>query len=292
MIKCKYCSELIQDEALKCKHCNEWLNKENKLKSVFNTVNNKIKTIKEESERKKTEHLFIPTEENPLIVNHIKLFPNRIVINDEEIYFNQFLQINYSASESTQNFITTRYLIFSLIFIKPNEKTEFKLNLATNNHNFNDDAYASMDSKHDKVSFEKYQLIYSIISKSSFIHRLSNKIDKIPEDNGFIYYNYLFKSNGDVVKLKKTDKVICNVLEAKKNNFIEWGVAWSGLKSSSRNPNEFRVLNGNIELKLLFGLYQTGVDLRISPYENKDVFNFIIKYFLENEIFPTRDNLK
>lgn len=291
MIKCKYCSELIQDEALKCKHCNEWLNKENKLKSVFTAVSDKIKTVKEENERKKTEHLFIPTEENPLIVNHVKLYPNKILINNDEIQFSQILQINYNASQSTHNFITTRYLVFNIIAYKidaENNKKEVTFNLATQKDGF--DAY--IQSTHNKVNFEKYQLIYSIVAKSSFIHRLSNKIDKIIPDEGFIYDNYIFKTDGNVYKLKKREKIICNIFEAKKNNFIEWGVAWSGLKSSSSNPNEFRIQNGNIELKLLFGLYQTGVDLRITPYENIDVFNFIMKYFIENEKFPTRNILK
>ena len=47
-----------------------------------------------------------------------------------------------------------------------------------------------------------------------------------------------------------------------------------------------RVLNGNIELRFLFGLIETGVHLKITPYTNIDVFNYILSYFIENEEFP------
>jgi hypothetical protein len=63
------------------------------------------------------------------------------------------------------------------------------------------------------------------------------------------------------------------------------------LKSTSTNPNQFRVLNGNIELRFLFGLIETGVYLKITPYTNIDIFNYILSYFIENENFPEKNSV-
>jgi hypothetical protein len=215
MIKCKYCSELIQDDAQKCKHCNEWLNKENKLKSIFNVVSAKIKTVKEDNERKKTEHLFVPTDEKPLIVNHVKLYPNKILINNKEIFFKEIAIIDYSAVESTINLSTTRYLVFNIaIYENENDiKKEILYNLAGTQEGID----ALMQTTHDKKSFEKYQLIHSIISKASFIYRLNNKIDDIKVNDGFVHFDYIFNRDGNVYKMKKNEsKLICNLFTAKK----------------------------------------------------------------------------
>ena len=119
------------------------------------------------------------------------------------------------------------------------------------------------------------------------LDRLKNKIEDIQINDGFVHFDYIFKRDGNVYKTKKNEsKLICNLFTAKKNNQIEWGVKWGNLKSSSTNPHQFRVLNGNIELRFLFGLIETGVHLKITPYTNIDVFNYILSYFIENEEFP------
>ena len=285
MIKCKYCSEVIQDDAIKCKHCNEWLNKENKFKAVFNAVSDKIKTVKEDSERKKTKHLFTATEENPISINHVKLYSNKIIINNEDILFNEISEIVFDASESTYNFSTIRNLMFSISVVKINSENilkEKQYNLVTT-----EEGQLYLHYPQNKIDFEKYLLIYNLISKKSFYYRFSYQMKTTEQFKCFCFNDYIFKSNGDINKnSEKGEKKICNLFEAKKNNQIEWGVKWVGMKSMSSNPNQFRILNGNLNIKLLFGIFETGIHLKINPFENKDIFEFVIKYFLENEKFP------
>lgn len=279
MKNCPFCLEKIKYEAVKCKYCGEWFNKENIVEKDFDSiisVKNDVNSVVKE--REKADQLFIPNFEEPITVNHVQLYPDRIIVGSESILINDIISIFYDAVESSYNFSTTRYLIF---YVKSVKNPEKYYNLASIENDFN----VFIQSTHDKKSFEIYALINKILNKQTVKTRLMNHLKLIETKGYYEYDNYLFYPDGAVVKNKKRDKIICNLFDAKNSNQIEWGVAWKGLNTRSYNPNQFRILNGKPSFKFL-GFIETGIHLKISVTEDVDVFNFIMNHLLKTESFP------
>jgi hypothetical protein len=277
MKKCPFCAEEILDDAKKCRYCNEWIEKEkpmtNFIKSATSTISSKFTELVKD----KRDHIFLPSDENPLIIRRLRVLSNRIEYDNSVIYFNEIIGITFAASVFTQNLITSRNII---LIIWGKFFNQDKLYYVSITH---PSMKSVLGGNLNKKEFEQVIFLNEFFSKITFENRLRFYLDTLEHDGYFEYIDYTIYINGDIKG--KNGKLLANLKIEKSNDSIRLGSAWSGAKSSHENPYEFVILSGSPRIRFLG--FESGNKLKIGTEFNHDVFTYLIQYFITNDRFPT-----
>lgn len=237
MKKCKYCSELIQEEAIKCKHCGEWLNKEEN--NIFSKAKDFANKKIEEATSNKTKHLFIPSHSEPMVIRDFTFLDDRFVYNKVDILFSDIITIEHKFSQSTLNFVTKTEIHLAFEYQDTISDTLKRIVFISDSEN------GIIEHSVDRKIKEQFAFLNNYISKLTFSKRVLKYVDELKEKGYFTYKSkYRFHKNGD---LEINGNIRSNIkVEYDKDELI-WMPSSKGNKSYSFEPYQFIVTNRDVK---------------------------------------------
>lgn len=284
IIKCPYCYGEVVDNARKCRHCGEWINKEssgldiakNKLKESLDFLNKK----KEERNKKRWAHIYQPSDSKPLILRKYEFKSNAFSDGENIMEYDNIRSLYFTQSTRSTNGMMSETETRLTVFFHP--VGDISLDFDENSSNYCEIFISSgMIRSGNKYERETLEFIYRYLAKRTFKKRL-NIIAYSLKHRGYFSYPGGVKiyTDGTVTKKEKKE----NIFNANDAGLLIYGNHKLSGRNSISDPFKF-VIYKNRGPKIALAGIELSSKLSFQVYFDKDVFDGILNYALENRTF-------